>query len=100
MKTLIKAIPRFCACLLLAIFLVACSRVTQENFDKIQPGMTMEQVVTILGNPTTSESMNVMGLSGTSAQWKDNNAVISIQFFNNTVQVKTFNKVGATTKPQ
>lgn len=100
MNTLFRSTLRYCACLFLAIFLVACSQVTQENFDKIQPGMTMEQVVAILGNPTTSESMNVMGLSGTSAQWKDNNAVISIKFFNNTVQVKTFNKVGTTTKTQ
>ncbi len=39
------------ACCLLA---GCASRVTQENFDKIKTGMTREQVIAILGEPTTS----------------------------------------------
>jgi hypothetical protein len=54
--------------------------------------MTMQEVVSILGEPTESESANIAGISGTSATWKNQDAEIHIQFLNNQVAVKTFNK--------
>ena len=73
--------------------LVACaSKVNQENFEKIQPGMTMQQVVAILGEPTNVESFNIAGLSGTSASWETKESLVTIQFLNNTVKIKTFSK--------
>jgi RecG-like helicase len=75
------------------VSLVACtSRISQQNFEKVQPGMTMQQVVQILGEPTTSESVNIAGIAGTSATWKDRNGVIVIQFFNDQAKIKTFSK--------
>lgn len=73
-------------------FLFACSRVTQENFDKVKPNMSMKEVIAILGEPTRSESVNVAGVSGTSAIWKQGNAEIDIQFLNDRVAVKSYSK--------
>ena len=70
--------------------LSACTQVTEENFNKVQVGMTMNQVTIILGPPTSTESVNFLGLSGTTAIWKTQNAEITILFFNDKVQVKGF----------
>ena len=78
----------FISCLLL----FACSKLTQENFDKIHPDMRMQEVVSILGEPTRSESLNIAGISGTSATWVQNNVEINIQFLNDKVTVKSFRK--------
>lgn len=80
------------------IFLVtSCSKITQSNFDKIKPNMTMQEVITILGEPSSSDSINIAGISGTSAVWQSHNAEINIQFLNNRVTIKVFNK--PSTKP-
>jgi hypothetical protein len=83
-----------CFCLTL----LACSRVTRTNFEKIQPGMTMQAVVAVLGEPTESEGVNFAGISGTSAVWRGKNGEISIQFLNNRVQIKSFSQPGAGSK--
>lgn len=49
--------------------LAACSRVTQENFAKVQEGMNEREVIAILGEPTESNSVNVLGISGTTSRW-------------------------------
>jgi outer membrane protein assembly factor BamE (lipoprotein component of BamABCDE complex) len=51
--------------LVLAFLLAACSKVTEDNYRKIEDGMTEEQVVTILGKPTESNSVSVLGVGGT-----------------------------------
>jgi outer membrane protein assembly factor BamE (lipoprotein component of BamABCDE complex) len=73
------------------ILLVSCSRVSQSNFNKVQTGMTMDEVISILGEPTNSDSVSIAGISGTSAVWKDKKVEITIQFLNDKVQVKSFN---------
>jgi hypothetical protein len=55
--------------------------------------MTMKEVIAILGEPTHSESINILGIAGTSAVWKDKNAEIDIQFLNNMVAVKAYSKL-------
>ncbi len=85
-----KIFYKFCLIAIFALFLSACSRITQENFDKIQTGMPMAEVIAILGEPSTSQSVDIAGVSGTSATWQNQNAVISIQFLNSKVQVKSF----------
>lgn len=94
------AMRKICRCLFillcvtfLSISIVACSKITQENFDKIKNNMTMQEVIALLGEPTSSESINIAGISGTSAVWKDKNAEIDIQLLNDRVTVKAFSKV-------
>lgn len=80
---------------LIATLLIAgCSRVTQENFLKVRDGMTEEEVIALLGRPTESNSINLLGVSGTSSRWVDGDAVISVQFVNGKVAVKSFDKPG------
>jgi hypothetical protein len=78
----------------LSAFLLGCgSKINQENYAKLKNGMTMEEVKTILGEPTQSKTTGIGPLSGTTAVWKHRNGTtINIKFFNNKVQLKTFTK--------
>ncbi|TAK82845.1 MAG: outer membrane protein assembly factor BamE [Betaproteobacteria bacterium] len=84
---------RFVA-LLVALLIAACSKLTQENFAKIQDGMTEQEVISILGSPTESNSVNVLGVSGTSSRWASRDAVINVRFVNGKVALKSFDKPG------
>ena len=75
-----------------AVLLAACSKVTQENFAKIQEGMSEEEVMGLLGSPTESNSINVLGVSGTASRWVGRDAVITVSFVNGKVALKTFDK--------
>lgn len=74
------------------VLLAGCSRITQENFARIQDGMPEQEVHAILGTPAESSNITVLGLSGTSSKWNANDAVISIQFVNGKVRAKSFDK--------
>ena len=65
-----------------ALLLASCSKVTQENFAKVQDGMSEEAVRAILGTPTESSSMTVLGVSGTVSRWVSSDAVITVRFVN------------------
>ena len=80
----------FAAVLLLA----ACSKVTQENFAKIQDGMSEQEVMAILGSPTESSSGSILGISGTSSKWATGDATITIRFVNGKVALRSFDKPG------
>jgi len=80
----------FAALLLLA----ACSKVTQENFARIQDGMSEQEVTAILGSPAESSSGSILGISGTSSKWTGSDAVITVRFVNGKVALKTFDKPG------
>lgn len=88
MKTLLKSF----LLAVVAVALISCGRVNQDNFNKVQNNMTSEEVVAILGEPTTSDSINIAGVSGTSSAWKSRDAQIIIQFVNDKVIAKTFTK--------
>jgi hypothetical protein len=79
----------------LALALAACSKVHQENFAKIEEGMTEQEVIALLGTPTESNSVNVLGVSGTAARWVGSDAVITVRFLNGKVALKSFDKPGA-----
>ncbi len=74
------------------VALSACSKVTQENFAKIRDGMSEQEVQALLGSPTESSSVSVLGLSGTSSRWVAKDAVITVQFVNGKVRLKNFEK--------
>jgi len=70
----------------------ACSKVSQENFAKIQNGMTEEEVHAILGSPDESTSREVLGIKGTLSSWKSGGAVITIRFVGGKVATSSFDK--------
>jgi hypothetical protein len=75
-----------------AVLIAACSKVTQENFAKIQEGMSEQEVTGLLGSPTESNSINVLGVSGTASRWVGGDAVITVSFVNGKVALKSFDK--------
>jgi hypothetical protein len=80
--------------LVAALLIAGCSRVTQENFLKIQEGMSEEEVISLLGRPTESNSVNILGVSGTASRWVGTDAVISVRFVNGKVALKSYDKPG------
>ena len=78
-----------------ALLLVACSKVTQENFAKIRDDMPEQEVLALLGPPTTSSSVQILGISGTHLQWESGDAAISVRFVNGKVATKSFHKPAA-----
>jgi hypothetical protein len=77
------------------LLLAACSKVTQENFSRIQDGMSEQEVAALLGSPTSSSSVQVLGISGTSSIWESGDSNITIRFVNGKVALKSFDKPAA-----
>ena len=76
-----------------ALIAAACgSKISAENFARIQNGMTQKEVVAVLGEPTETSSVSIGGLSGGMATWKDGSTVISVQFVNDKVQAKQLSR--------
>ncbi len=80
--------------IVICMSLVSCSslKISQENFEKIQTGMSMAQVTAILGEPTESSSVDVAVFSGTVSKWTADGVTITIQFVNGKVVAKQFSK--------
>jgi hypothetical protein len=78
--------------LLAALLLLGCSKVTPDNFEKVQEGMSEQEVRAVLGDPTESNSVTVLGVSGTASRWVGRDAEIIVRFINGKVALKTFDK--------
>ena len=80
--------------MVICMSLVSCSslKISQENFEKIQTGMSLAQVTDILGPPTESSSVDVAVFSGTVSKWKAADVTITIQFVNGKVVAKQLSK--------
>jgi hypothetical protein len=59
-----------------SLFISACSKVTQENYEKIKLGMAYEEVADILGK--AQECGSSIGM--TNCRWESNGKYIKIQF--------------------
>ncbi len=90
---------RLASALLLAVLLsgllggCARKRVTRENYDRIETGMTREQVEEILGPPTDTDvgsaNFGDVGISAGSVVWKEDGRSITITFLNDEVLTKS-----------
>lgn len=58
------------------LLLAGCNPVTQENFARLEAGMSRQQVEELLGKP--GECAGALGMS--SCTWGEKNRFISIQF--------------------
>ena len=76
------------------LLLAACSKITQENFARIQDGMSEAEVAAILGSPTQASSGSILGISGTSSTWTGSDAMITVRFVNGKVALKNYDKPG------
>ena len=52
----------------------------------------------VLGTPTESSSVNVLGVSGTVSRWVADDAVITVRFVNGKAALKSFDKPGEARK--
>jgi len=85
--------PFVAAALALSLALAGCgSKINEENFARIEDGMTEQQVMDLLGTPTETSSMGALGVSGSAAVWTDGAARISVQFVNGKVRLKQFDR--------
>ena len=82
----------YCLAVVILLATAACgSKLTEANFAKIDNGMSREEVVAILGEPSDSGSVGFGGISGGMATWKDDaGTVITVQFVNEKVAGKQF----------
>lgn len=78
--------------LALVVALAACSKINEENFNKVRDGMGEQDVLALLGTPTESSSVSVLGISGTASKWVAKDAVITVQFVNGKVRGKSFDR--------
>ncbi len=71
------------AFILAGILLVGmgCSKITPQNFEKLNSGMSYEEVCKIIGEPTSCESM--VGVK--SCAWKDGEKTINVKFLTDKV---------------
>lgn len=78
-----------CATLLTAAALVlvtSCSRLTEDNLQKVHNGMTTAEVKAILGDPTSSQTGNALGIiSGTTYIYHTNSSDVKITFVDDKV---------------
>lgn len=73
----------------LLLSVAACnSPINQENFSRIEPGMTETEVIKMLGEPAETTGIDLGLFSGTAATWRHKDTVISVQFINGKVQTK------------
>jgi outer membrane protein assembly factor BamE (lipoprotein component of BamABCDE complex) len=74
------------AVLALALLLTACSRLTEDNLEKIHNGMTPAEVKDILGEPTSSDTSSALGIiSGTTYVYHTQTSDVKITFLNDKV---------------
>ncbi len=60
----------------LLLALIGCSKMTQENYNKISVGMPYDEVVKLIGKPDKCD--DVMGLR--SCTWGDDSQSIDVKF--------------------
>ena len=68
------------------IALAACSKLTEDNLEKVHNGMTTDEVKAILGEPTSSQTGNALGIiSGTTYIYHTDKSDVKITFVNDKV---------------
>lgn len=68
----LRVVALLAGCLLLA----ACSKINQDNYTQLKPGMSKVDVENLLGKPT--ECAGALGMS--SCTWGDEQRFISVQY--------------------
>jgi hypothetical protein len=63
------------------LILLGCSKINQENYDKLQVGMDYDEVLEILGKPDNCESI----LNMKNCIWKESSKSITIKIAANKV---------------
>ena len=63
--------------------LTGCSKLTKENYDQVKMGMEYDEVVTLLGKPSTcTESIGIKN-----CEWKSGDKKVLISFIGDNVTI-------------
>lgn len=97
MKSLLSSFMRYglIAPLLAVILVAACSRVTAENYSKIESGMARDEVYGVLGKPDEVTGGGLGKFTFSSEIWKGRKQTISVTFSGDQVALKS---IGQTAK--
>jgi hypothetical protein len=77
---------RFALFAVSALFLVtACSKMTEDNLQKIHNGMTTDEVKAILGDPTDSQTKSLLGISTTTYSYHTSASNVAVTFIDDKV---------------
>lgn len=79
----------FLAPLIALGLLVGCSKANQDNYQKVESGMTQEEVYSILGKPDEVNSGSIGSLTASSETWNGKDHTISVKFANGEVKMKS-----------
>jgi SmpA / OmlA family len=81
-----KNIPHILIAVATLLLVAACSRLTEDNLQKIHNGMTTDEVKAILGDPTSSQTGSALGIvSGTSYIYHTSSSDVKITFVDDKV---------------
>jgi PBP1b-binding outer membrane lipoprotein LpoB len=72
-----------------ALLLAGCSKATTENFQKVEVGMKMDQVHTLLGKPSKAEGESSGPNSIMIETWNNDPIVITITYNGDEVGMKS-----------
>ncbi len=72
--------------LAVSLALVACSKLTEDNLQKVHNGMTTDEVKAVLGEPTSSQTGSALGIvSGTTYLYHTSTSDVKITFVDDKV---------------
>jgi outer membrane biogenesis lipoprotein LolB len=67
------------------VLITACSRLTEDNLQKVHNGMTSAEVKDILGEPTSSQTGGALGITGTTYTYHTSTSDVTITFVDDKV---------------
>jgi len=76
----LRFLPALVACIF--FLLTACSKFTAVNFAKVEPGQTEEQVIKLIGPPTSVSSGSFLIYTGTIYKYEKNGKTAQLVFGN------------------
>ncbi|WP_255987601.1 DUF3862 domain-containing protein [Chitinolyticbacter albus] len=83
---------RFAVLFASLFLLIACSRLTPEQYAKIESGMPRSAVIELLGEPDQTDGASMLGFSGERAIWQSGDTTLTIRFVNDQVFSKDMQK--------
>ncbi len=90
-----KPLPRLLLASAALLLLSACSRVTPENYAKLEAGMTRDAVYAVLGEPDEVSGGGVGKLTMSAEVWRGNKHRISVTFAGDTLALKSIDAAQA-----
>ena len=75
--------------LLFALIFSSCGKANPLDVERVEIGMSADEVHAILGAPHSSSSGKVGAYLGVSDTWRTATMIITVQYLNNEVKLKT-----------